>query len=141
MAEFKNFTFKNVSVIFGIIEFTGFAEGDDVVVIEVENNLFNKVVGAKGDVTRTQSTDTSGSVTVKLLQTSSTNALLNAAYLADLSTGSAVAPMAITDLESGEIYSMPNAWIVKFPTVTRGQNPNSMDWVFEFDQLIPVITE
>lgn len=140
MPEFKNYSFKNSSVIFGIIEFAGFAEGDDVVTIEVDTDLFTKTVGAKGDVTRTQSTDTSGTATVKLLQTSSTNKELNAAYLADLASGSAVAPMVITNLETGEIFSMPNAWIIKYPTVTRGQNPNSMDWVFQFDQLIPVIT-
>lgn len=139
MPDFKNFSFKNVSVIWGIIELEGFAEGDDVVTIESDADQFTKKVGAKGDVTRTQTADNSCTITIKLLQTSRSNALLNAQFTLDKETGSNPAPMFINDKESGEAYAINNAWVQKFPTVTRGQGDNTMDWVFQGDFLTPVI--
>lgn len=137
--DFKNFSFKNVSVIFGIIEVEGFAEGDDVVNIEYDADQFTKKVGAKGDVTRVQTSDNSCTVTIKLLQTSKSNALLNAQFAIDRESGSAPSPMFINDKESGESYVINNAWIQKFPTVTRGQGDNTMDWIFQGDFLTPVL--
>ena len=139
MSNFNNFTFKNVNVIFGVLELQGFGEGDDVIVIETDADQFTKIVGAKGDVTRVQSSDESVTVTIKLLQTSNSNAALNTLYLADKETGAGALPMIITDLESGEVYSIPNAWVMKQPTITRGQGVNTTDWVFQGDRLIPVI--
>ncbi len=140
MADFKNFSFKNVSVIAGILELEGFADADDVVSIVFDAEQFTKVAGAKGDVARVQTADNSCTITIKLLQTSNSNSLLAALYLADVSSGSAVFPMVITDKESGEGYAVNNAWIQKFPDITRGKTVNSMDWVFQGDKLTPVIT-
>jgi hypothetical protein len=140
MADFKNFSFKNVSAIFGPILFEGFAEGDDVIVIESTQDQFSMVVGAQGDVIRTQTSDNSCTCTIKLLQTSNTNEELTVKYIADRRTGLITEPLLITDRESGEVYSINNAWIKRFPTVTRGQNPNSMDWIFDGDFLTPALT-
>ncbi len=140
MADFKNFSFKNASVIAGILEIEGFGEGDDVVNIEYDADQFTKVTGAKGDVTRVQTADNSCTVTIKLLQTSISNVGLNTLYLADVASGISVFPMIITNLESGEIYSINNAWIQKFPAVIRGQGVNTMDWIFQGDFLTPAIT-
>lgn len=140
MADFKNFSFKNLNVTFGTIIFEGFAEGDDVVVLEYNQDQFSIVTGAKGDVIRTQTSDNSCLATIKLLQTSNTNEELTVKYIADRRTGLITESMLITDLELGEVYSINNAWIRRFPTVTRGQNPNSMDWVFEGDFLTPALT-
>lgn len=140
MADFKNFTFKNVNVIAGVLELEGFGEGDDVLTIETDADQFTKIVGAKGDVTRVQSSDNSVTITIKLLQTSNSNKELNTLFLADKQTGAAVFPMIITDLESGEVYSIPNAWIMKQPTITRGQGVNTVDWIFQGDNLVAVLT-
>ena len=140
MADFKNFTFKNVNVIAGVLELEGFGEGDDVLTIETDADQFTKIVGAKGDVTRVQSSDNSVTITIKLLQTSNSNKELNTLFLADKQTGAAVFPMIITDLESGEVYSIPNAWIMKQPTITRGQGVNTVDWIFQGDNLVVVLT-
>lgn len=136
---FKNFSFSNVNVIFGILELQEFGEGDDVVSIVFDEDAFQKLVGAKGDIVRTQTNDSSGTVTIKLLQTSASNAELTTLFLADRASGAGVQPMFITDKESGETYTMNNAWISKYPDVTRGQSPNTMDWVFQFDYMTPVV--
>lgn len=138
---FRNFSFTNVNVIYGILELQEFGTGDDVVNIELDEDLFSKSVGAKGDVVRTQTNDNSCTITIRLHQTSSSNADLTVAYLADRNTGANVQPMIINDKEGGETYIINNAWISRFPTVTRGQNPNNMEWVFQGDFFTPSLIE
>ena len=140
MAEFKTFSFSNVNVIFGILELKGFGDGDDVVNIELEDNQFNDLAGAKGDVVRSQSNDNRCTVTVKLLQNAVTNKELTTVYNADRLSGTGVRPMTIEDKETGEIYTINNAWINKYPNVVRGQNVNVMEWTFRGDFLSPLIT-
>ena len=139
MGEFKTFSFLNVNVIFGILELKGYADGDDAVVIEMETDQFNDLAGAKGDVVRSQSNDNRCTVTVKLLQNAGSNAELSAIYNADRIAGTGVVPMIIEDKETGETYVINNAWIQKFPTVSRGQNVNSMDWIFRGDFFNPIL--
>lgn len=139
MTEFKTFSFLNVNVIFGILELDGYADGDDAVTIEMETDQFNDLAGAKGDVVRSQSNDNRCTVTVKLLQNATSNVLLAALYNTDRATGTGVVPMIIEDKETGEAYIINNAWIQKFPTVSRGQNINSMDWVFRGDFFNPIL--
>ncbi len=140
MAEFKTFSFKNVNVIFGIEEIQGFADGDDAVKIEGNIEAFTLVVGAKGDATRTQSNDDSVTVTIKLLQTSTSAAVLQTLHTLDKETGAGVLPMIITDKETGESYTIPFSWINKQPTITRGQNQNPWEFIFSGNKLIPIIT-
>ena len=131
--DFKNYSFKNVNVIFGIEELEGFAEGDDVVVVEPETDEFTDQAGAKGDVVRTQTNDNRCTVTVKLLQTSKSNKVLAGLFNLDRESGVGVAPLIIQNKETGETITINNAWVSIKPTFTRGQSPNSMDWVFRGD--------
>lgn len=139
MPTFNNYTFSNVNVIFGILELEGYADGDDVVDVDFDVEQFTKLVGAKGDVARSQTNDNSCTVTVKLLQTSLSNKELTVLYNLDRETGAAAAPLIINDKETGETYVVNNAWIQKFPKVTRGQGINSMEWVFQGDFMTPAI--
>lgn len=139
MPDFKNFSFANVNVIFGILELQGFADGDDVVDIEMETDQYADLAGAKGDVVRSQTNDNRCTAVIKLLQTSVSNKELTAIYNADRDAGTGVAPLTIEDKELGETYVINNAWISKFPKMTRGQNVNTMEWTFRGDYMIPVI--
>ena len=140
MPEFKTFSFSNVYVIFVILEVQGFADGDDVVTLEFETDQFNDLAGAKGDVVRSQTNDNRCTATVKLLQNSGSNKELTAVYNTDRETGVGVSPMVIEDKETGETYVINNAWIQKFPSVIRGQNVNTMEWIFRGDFLTPAIS-
>ncbi|RLB85535.1 MAG: DUF3277 domain-containing protein [Deltaproteobacteria bacterium] len=139
MPEFKTFSFSNVNVIFGILEIQGFADGDDVVTIEFEADQFNDMAGAKGDVVRSQTNDNRCTATIKLLQNSGSNKDLTIVYNADRDLGTGVSPLVVEDKETGETYVINNAWIRKYPNVIRGQNVNTMEWVFRGDFLLPVI--
>lgn len=138
MPEFKSYSFSNVNAIFGIVELTGFGEGDDVVVIEYESDQYADMAGAKGDVVRSQTNDNRCTITIKLLQNSISNKELTTIFNADRELGTGVQPMFIEDKETGEKYIINNSWISKFPVVTRGQGVNTMDWIFRGDFLTPV---
>ena len=139
MPEFKTFSFTNVNVIFGILELQGFADGDDVVTIEYETDQFNDLAGAKGDVVRSQTNDNRCTVTIKLLQNSGSNKELTVIYNVDKELGTGVNPLVVEDKETGETYVINNAWIRKYPNIVRGQNINTMEWVFRGDFLTPAI--
>lgn len=130
---FGSYSFKNANAIFGIEEITGWADGDDCLIIEPAQDLFTKTVGAKGDVIRTQSNDKSVQITLKLLQTSETNAVLNGIKLLDDELGTGVLPFIYTDTSTGESYIVKNAWIAQMPSVTRGRGQNNMEWVLHGD--------
>jgi len=130
---FGNYSFTNVNVIFGILEVQGFAEGDDVVNIVFDTEQFTDIAGAKGDVTRTQTNDNRATVTVKLLQTSQSYKELMALYNIDRETGANVLPLVVINKETGETFVGNNSWIQKVPDITRGQNANSVEFVFRVD--------
>lgn len=135
----KTYSFKNVNVIFGVVELTGFADGDDVISIVSASDGIGKIVGAKGEVTRSILNDESVAITIKLLQTSSSVPILQNLYLADKATGAGALPMLITDLETGESFRVKNAWIKKQPEIVRGQNQNPYSIEFDGDILIPAV--
>ncbi|RKZ94062.1 MAG: hypothetical protein DRQ46_10540, partial [Gammaproteobacteria bacterium] len=87
---FNNQSFKHVDVIYGVEDLEGFGEGDDVVTITPNTEQFTQVVGAKGDVARSQTSDNSCLVKVKLLETSKSNKVLMALYNLDRETGANV---------------------------------------------------
>lgn len=130
---FGNYSFKNVNAIYGISEIQGFAEGDDVVDIDFNADQFTMIVGAKGDATRTQTNDNSAIVVIKVLQTSPSYKELLAQYNIDRETGANVLPLVIINKETGETFVGNNAWIVKSPKITRGQNANSVEFTFATD--------
>ena len=137
----RTYSFTDVNVIFGIIELEGFASGDTVVTVVADEDQFVKEVGAKGDIIRTQTNDSSCTITVSLQQTSPSNAELLTAFNADRESGAGVAPMIINNREANETLVINNAWITKYPDYNRGQNPNSQDWVFQGDFLTFTIVE
>ena len=73
------------------------------------------------------------------ISTSASNKELTVLYNADRELGTGVNPLVVEDKELGETYVINNAWIRKYPTVTRGQAPNLMEWTFRGDFMTPAI--
>jgi len=135
----EKFSFKNCSVTFGGLILSGFADGDNVVEIVPNQEMFALMVGAKGDTTRTQTSDESARITVNLLQTSPSNKDLEAIHFADKETGAGILPLQIVNLDDDATYFCSTAWIIAPPTITLGQNPNAVSWVFEVEKVERVI--
>lgn len=130
------YSFKNASASFGGIPISGYAEGDDSINVDFNNDAFALLVGAGGDAVRSQTNDESGLITIRLLQTSETNAALNALHIADKESGAGVVPLLIKDNDSGRTVTCGTAWIVKQATVTLGAGANALEWVIASDKIV-----
>lgn len=132
------YSFKNASVSIGTIPVSGFNEGDDPISVEISEDAFNLIIGAGGDATRSQSNNDSGLITIRLLQTSESNADLNALHILDKESGTGVVPILIKDNDSSRSVTCGSAWIVKQATVTLGAGANALEWVLASDKIVVV---
>ena len=138
MASFGTYSFKSESVTYGPVIINGFADGDNVVSIAPIEDTFTAVAGAKGDVTRVQSSNDMVEITVRLLQSSEAAQQLIELYKADRETANGVLPFVAVNSQTGEVYTVPKAWIVRMPTRTRGQGHNAWEFTLHGNKLLPV---
>jgi hypothetical protein len=121
---------KSVLVLVGVLPISGFADATFVEVAR-ETDAFTKKVGADGYTTRTRSNNTSGSITITLMQSSPSNAALSALYLADQGTNSGVVPITIKDNSGTSLTFAPQSWVRKIPDQAFGLDLNAREWVFD----------
>ena len=118
---------QNISLIIGGISVDGFAEGDDVIMIERDEDVWTKKVGCDGMVGRSKKGNQTGTCTIKLMANSSTNAKLTAMDVADRETGGGVVPFL---LKSGnEVVASEYCWIQRPPPIGLGDSFPEREWV------------
>lgn len=120
---------KDVSIIFGFIQLSGYAP-DSFVTIEYNNDAWKLAVGASGEATRSQSNDMSAKITVRIQPGALSNTLLTGFFQADRFTRKGALPMIVTDLGTGTTHT-GTAWIVKLPKKEYAMESQVLEWVFE----------
>ncbi len=125
-----------VSMIYGTIPITGFAE-DSAITVEHDEDDWALAVGVDGEGTRSKSSNKSATVTAALMQSSATNALLTAARNLDISTpgGTGGKPLIIKDNSGTSLFQCETAWIQKPPTAEFNRDPTGRKWVFRTDNM------
>lgn len=133
----KQYDFKEVIVITGTFQISGFFEGSTID-IEYNDDAFTIQVGADGEGTRSKSNNLSGKATLTLNQTSSSNAILMAYALADRATLSGIFPFNCKDNSPGgaSFHTAQTMWVKKVPNAPYGVNSQSRVWVLETDTLL-----
>jgi hypothetical protein len=126
----KTYDFKQVACILGTRQITGFAEGDSISV-EYESNLFNTVIGADGEATRSKSNNRSAKVTLKLLKTSLANDILNEYYQSDVLSNGGTFPFLLKDNNGSELHAAEQMWVEKEPTAPFGQEAPVREWTLK----------
>lgn len=119
-----------IAIIFAGITVEGFADGE-FVTVEHDSDAFSDVVGTDGGVSRARSSDERGTITVKLMQTSPTNAAFSAMMQADLDApgGAGVAPVVVTDLlNEATKHSAMEAWILRPTEASYDRTVGSREW-------------
>lgn len=107
---------------------SGFAEGS-MIEYEPAAELFNTVVGTKGDVAISRIYNTLGTLKVKLLQTSSSNDDLSALVLsASTATASGISAAASLADMSGTTRVSGKAWIQRRPTISLSDKAETREW-------------
>ena len=123
---------KLVVITFGGTPIVGFAE-DSFVQCDPVEEAFTRKVGADGEVVRSKSNNKCYDVTVTLMQTSLSNAMLSGAQNADEATGLGMLPLSITEIQSGAEHFFPQAWVER-PKWARGKEAGEQEWVFHTGQ-------
>ena len=118
----------------GVDLFSGTADGE-FCTIELEADDFTKKVGSDGEVGVARSNNRSGTVKVKLLQTSAVNGDLTSIRNTGLESpnGGFVGVFQVRDLNTGRVLFKANkAWIQKPPGPNLGREILDREWTFGF---------
>jgi len=134
----RAYGFGNVTAIFDAAhEVTGYAAGDDAIKAERSVDGAGHVMGADGSMAMFISSDKSGTVTLKLLQTSSTNRYLLQRYALQEAGAKTFVPinLAVKDTHRLDVITGIAGYLKKLPALQRGEKPTEQEWVIVFQQL------
>lgn len=133
----KTYDCKKVTMVFGPVILTGFAEST-FINIETEGDGITAIVGCDQEIVRSISPDSIlKKITVTLLQTSSSNDELSLLQDYDNATGNGMYPLAIKDLSGRTVLMADQAWITKKPAVKRGKTASDGSAEWEFYAVVP----
>jgi len=125
------YNFKEVNFIFGVRQIRGFEEGTEIV-CERNEDSFTAKVGVEGDVTRSKSNNTMGTVTFSLSQFSELNQYLTTIMNLDEKVGiGGILPMKISDKSNPRVEHAvaTQAWITKPSSKSYGNESGAREWV------------
>lgn len=135
----KTYDFKSVAVIIGGRIMSGFAEGDDAIQIGFDNNHWSTQVGADGEVTRSKGNNNTGTLKIKLQQTSESNDVLSAFYQSDRLANSGKFPLMVKDNSGTSLYVAEDAWIEKVADSSFGANAGDREWTIKIANLVATL--
>ena len=108
---------------------SGFQE-DSIIEVEFDDDDFQMVKGVDGDVTRSRVIARTATVTIKLLNTSRSNAVLSAIRAQGApGTGTAdVFAFMLRDRNGASVLATDTAWIMHAPGISHSGKANARDW-------------
>ena len=124
---------KDVSVIANGTPLTGMMDGEFITVTPTVDPAALHV-GADGEATKVINADESGTIVVRLKQTSLSNAVLSA-----LRATKATFAVIIKDTRGTSIHSGAKAFISGATTVSYGQEITAREWTFSVAKLVDFI--
>lgn len=121
-----------VFVSVGPVLISGFSDGD-AISVKRATGLYSTKVGVDGSVARIRSANKSGSIEIKLLQTSSVNDELSKLFYVDNfnEDGSPVLPISVTDGNGTTLCSAGQAWLKAVPELTFSDSISVRTWAFD----------
>lgn len=126
----KEYGAKKVSVVVNGTPITGFMDGSQVTVARnVESSTMH--IGADGKGTKVVNADKSGSVVIRLAQSSLSNAVLSA-----LEATNATFPIIIKDTNGNSLHSGAKAFISAPPSSEYAQELSPREWTIMVEALI-----
>lgn len=112
----------------------GFAE-DSFITVETNEDRFSTYVGCSAEVTRNINPNQTGKITVRLAQSSPSNAILDAEHGLDSVTGRNVRSVVVLDGNGFSIHSAPEAWIVRPANADYNKEATEREWIIECAKL------
>lgn len=111
----------------------GAAVSDEGITIAMAGDKNTMVIGADGEGMHSLHADKSGTVTVRLLKTSPTNAKLQALYLAQTASSALHGQnvIVITNPQSGDVTTARSCAFKKKPDLVYAKEGGMMEWTFD----------
>lgn len=125
---------KEIIIIVGGFQLSGYADGA-FVTVERKEDMFNLQIGADGEGVRSKSNNQSGSINIKLLQSSASNEILSSFAKLDELSNAGTFPILVKDTSGTSLYSAESAWIKKIAPSEFGKEAGSREWEIETDNL------
>ena len=111
------------------IEISGYlVQGHTEVSFQLDNPQFTTVRGIRGRNTRVRSKNSSGVLTITLLQTSPTNDLFSDIVAKDLQFGTGRLLVKIKDKSGSSLFFSDEAYIAGFPTLAFSDVAGTRTW-------------
>lgn len=123
----KTYNSRLVTVALGTHSVSGFAD-DSFINIEAVGDGVSSKSGCDGEVARAIDPNEQYTVKITLLQTSVTNAFLQAMHNTDKTNGDGMFPILIKDLKGNFVFSADSAWVTKPAGRTYGKETNNREW-------------
>jgi hypothetical protein len=135
------YNFKDVNLIFGTRKIKGFEDGSEIVVERAEDS-FTEKVDVDGNVTRSRSNNSLGTITFTLSQFSSDNKYLSQIANLDERTGTGILPVKVVDKSNpdSDLSIGTEAWIKKPTNKSYGRESGPREWVISVADLQMIIT-
>jgi hypothetical protein len=129
MGSQKEYNPKRHKVLISGVQMTGFAE-DVMFTFEESGPLFNVVQGVDGQVSRSRNYKQTGLLTIHLMNTSRSNAVLSALAQLGISSegGEDVVAVLVTDDNGTSKIAADTAWIEERPKPSRGTQASANEW-------------
>ena len=130
----KTYNAADVSIIFGTRALTGLAEGTFVTIARDEDS-FTKQVGADGEVTRSKTSNRSGTAVLVLQQASDANDFLSESLIADEAAGTGVKPFKMQDKSGNSLAFGRESWVRKPADNAKGRDSGENTWTLDIAEL------
>lgn len=119
-----------VTITVGGVLIQGYADGE-FVTIDHPGDQFLDEVGTDGEVAMSPSNDRRMTLTIKLLQTSQSNAYLSSLMNAQLNTSpTPTVEIQVEDVGGGTLAYGAESWITKWPASSMDRTAKSREWAF-----------
>lgn len=128
----KTYDPNQVAVILGGSIIGGWADGQFVSIVP-NSDEYELTIGIDGEGTRAKQNNRSAQITLSLLQSSESNAVLESF----LNTGETFGFL-LKDNSGSTIYSAVACWVRRRPDANFDRTAQNRDWVLETDNLIAV---
>jgi len=119
---------SEVDIIYGPVKVDGYAEGEFITGSQ-EEETFLKVVGSNGEFCWSHNANDSTIWTLKLIQSSASNALLSALHSLDIQTrGRSPQTLYVKDRSGTTLWASPTARIIKPADISFDKQAKNREW-------------
>lgn len=132
--KLKTYDSDQVAVIFGGFALSGFAKGSKVKV-ERDTESWKDDVGSDGEVVRSKMHDRRGKITLRLMQTSESNAILSGFLKSDDDANGGVQAVTVKDNSGSSLHTGAQAWIQKPADSEFEEESKEREWVIRVAHL------